>query len=537
MLRWTLALLALIVCTVSPALAVVKFNAARMVQYDDSEGTEFGSRGTSLNIVGVGAQQGADGAVDRSVVYKGQAVILPSTLLHSEEDIESLINTQGAAALIIVLPKDTDTAISDDTIALWSRLESFLLASAWNVPIYFARAGDDINQIVDSLTRSGASGDRYQLSTTTGEAVRMKSFDITNIQGWLHGYEQGKQRSDLPTIAIVANYDQLGVAPGASHAADSNGSGVSALLELARLFAILYDNQRTQPKVNLLFLLSGGGRVNHVGARQFLQTVDPRELDGIDFALCLDSIAHGKGLKLHVSKVPKDGAAASIHAAFKAQAKATDFPFEVVHKKINISNPLVSWEHEQFSRKRVVGGTLSHYATPLPFQHRPTLFDTLARVNSENLANNVKFIAESLARHMYGFEDIEVFSGQGAVSARLLSYNLRTLVQQNRAAPYTGSKIKGAGEGIDRLKKTLEQYTVDTTASTQSDDSGYVFYGENTYSVSISAYKVKSMLFDGVLALALCAYCLVLHVVLRGPSEGFASIKNFFVGAGSKKRR
>jgi hypothetical protein len=38
--------------------------------------------------------------------------------------------------------------------------------------------------------------------------------------------------------------------------------------------------------------------------------------------------------------------------------------FSVVHKKVNISSDYTPWEHEQFSKKHVLGMTLSGLATP-----------------------------------------------------------------------------------------------------------------------------------------------------------------------------
>jgi len=37
---------------------------------------------------------------------------------------------------------------------------------------------------------------------------------------------------------------------------------------------------------------------------------------------------------------------------------------ELVHKKINVSDPNIGWEHEVFSRKRIPAATISHFATP-----------------------------------------------------------------------------------------------------------------------------------------------------------------------------
>lgn len=53
------------------------------------------------------------------------------------------------------------------------------------------------------------------------------------------------------------------------------------LLELARLFSHLYANTQTHARVNLLFLLSGGGKLNYQGSKKWLED----QLDGIDASL------------------------------------------------------------------------------------------------------------------------------------------------------------------------------------------------------------------------------------------------------------
>ena len=51
---------------------------------------------------------------------------------------------------------------------------------------------------------------------------------------------------------------------------DSNGSGIVALLEIARLFSLLYSNPKTRGRYNLLFGLTSGGPYNYNGTQKVL---------------------------------------------------------------------------------------------------------------------------------------------------------------------------------------------------------------------------------------------------------------------------
>jgi len=41
-----------------------------------------------------------------------------------------------------------------------------------------------------------------------------------------------------------------------------------------------------------------------------------------------------------------------MHNNFKQTAEEMNIPFQIVHKKVNLSEPTIYWEHEQFSRKK-----------------------------------------------------------------------------------------------------------------------------------------------------------------------------------------
>lgn len=63
-----------------------------------------------------------------------------------------------------------------------------------------------------------------------------------------------------------------------SMGADSNASGVSVLLELARIFSHLYSNANTVGRYNLIFILTGGGKLNYMGSKKWLED----QLDSLD---------------------------------------------------------------------------------------------------------------------------------------------------------------------------------------------------------------------------------------------------------------
>lgn len=69
-----------------------------------------------------------------------------------------------------------------------------------------------------------------------------------------------------------------------------------------------------------------------------------------------------------------------------------------MHKKINISDPSIAWEHEVFARKRIPAATISHFA-----QHSAALFsrsnvlDTTYLLRSATSRTHAPHIAQPFA--------------------------------------------------------------------------------------------------------------------------------------------
>jgi hypothetical protein len=153
----------------------------------------------------------------------------------------------------------------------------------------------------------------------------------------------------------------------------------------------------------LLFVATQGARLSYAGTRHWLDAADARLLDALEFAVCLDSLG-GAQLSLHVSRPPKDAVTKRFYDAFTSVASAMSIPFEIVQRKINISDPEVYWEHEQFSRKKILAGTLSDLKSATVGFARSNIFDSGLPTDAAAYERNIRFVAEVLAKLVYGAE-------------------------------------------------------------------------------------------------------------------------------------
>ena len=525
-----------IVILISPVNTAHEFTAFRMQQYD-LHGTHHGCQSSQVNMEARPID--AKMITRRCIVTKMKEF----TMAKYRELIQ-----ENAGALLIMLPKNI-TALSEEDTQHLQTIERDLLVEEGTVsiPVFFSEETDELLQIYDAIQlgnsgdqassavealMSGANANGFQMVVGGPQSKSLPDFQITNIQGHLSGFGIEEQ---LPSIAIVAHYDSFGIAPGLADGADSNGSGVIALLELARLFSKLYTNSRTHAKYNLIFLLSGGGKFNYQGTKRWIEdNIENQEsslLTDVAYVLCLDSLGKSDNLFLHVSKPPKEGTAGHIlqqNIEDVSKSFFEEVKFKMNHKKINLAEDMLAWEHERFSIKRLPAFTLSGLESH-KIPDRTSIIDKRDTVEIPKLSRNIQILAEALARHVYNLSsqgNLRLFSEGLEVQSDLIAAWLNQLTAKSRATQLI-HKDHGL---LTTLEETMNRYLKDVKRSTikaDKRDPEFIFYDGSKY--IMSAYNVKPAVFDLFLAAGIVAYLGVVYLVVQNFSYVYLVLQKFSI--------
>merc|ERR1719510_2814540 len=526
-------------------------------------------------------------------------VVVVRLLDMTASSVDTLLS-HGVGAIILLLPKDDGTPVVQDELEALLQLEEHLLATEIEIPIYFAEDSEDTTQLLNDLDFStGGVGQKtsaaqalfsaigstgYQLVTAASGTPKQQSDPILrNIEGILRA--RGEDDSQ-PTIAIVAHYDSLGAAPSLSYGADSNGSGVIVLLELARMFSRLYKSSKTQPSVNLVFLLSAGGKFNYFGTKKWLEnhldaSSSSELLSDVKFCLCLDTLgntlsastsaekiepetaARENGLpkenaknsmvlNMHVSKPPKEEGHAGRFYSFlqkMAQKSETDqqlgtsnpklskVDVRLVHKKINLADEKLAWEHERFSIRRVPAFTLSNADSHDTLDKIPTILDRT--VDNNVIATNVRLIAEALACSVYNYKETACQGNmfdEGGSSFHVSQKNIKHWSEYLASTPrfaglMTTNKANDVNKVVKTLSDALNTYTYDAKVTDHKRDKRepeFNFY--DLHQTTMGVYKVKPAVFDLVLSLGIAGYLFLVYGLIIKSSVIYGYMANFING-------
>eukprot|EP01122_Echinamoeba_exundans_P010322 TRINITY_DN3839_c0_g1_i1.p1 TRINITY_DN3839_c0_g1~~TRINITY_DN3839_c0_g1_i1.p1 ORF type:complete len:564 (+),score=156.74 TRINITY_DN3839_c0_g1_i1:51-1694(+) len=535
-------LIAAVVSSAAASSQSSRIEVYRLWQAEKSSGVKFGAQKTTLNLIV------ATPASQQTSLGK-HLLVVPIEQL-SAASLDDILNTKQAAGLLLLLPKEGQQ-LTVEQQAEWSEVETRLATESFAVPIYFAFRGDEASNLDALYTRfvaddqqSGTTSDQYQvLVAPEYEPKPLKTISAANVQGWLPGSSNTASASagaddtqlgqdGTPTIAVFANTDNFAVVP---EFARGGSTGLVGLLQLARLFNTLYvpTGSRTHGKYNLLFVATQGARLSYAGTRQWLDAADARLLDALEFAICLDSIG-GAQLQLHVSRPPKDAATKRFYDAFTTVASALSVPFEIVQRKINISDPEVYWEHEQFSRKKILAGTLSDLKTATAGFARSNIFDSGLPADAAAFERNIRFVAEVLAKLIYGSESKNLVFGPSvpALDSKLQQGWLRSLSRSSRQVG-----TPGAAAAAQSVKEVLSGYLVQTSLQSFKLEEGITMY--NNTRVVMEAYRTKPIAFDLIFLVAVVAYLLGLYASFRGVSGTISDVMAFIKGtrAATKAKR
>jgi len=297
-------------------------------------------------------------------------------------------------------------------------------------------------------------------------------------------------------------------------------------LELIRIFGRLYSDVRMHGNFNILFVLTGADRMNFIGVKQWLKTADKKLLESLKFVLCLEAIG-ASDLYLHVSKNLSSPEMKQIAESFASTASKMSIPFDIVHRKINVSSAAVNWQHELFSRQRILAATLSSRPQPSPL-FSASIFDTRGSADSTQLQRNVKFIAEVICKQLYGNQDLDVIKDSLGVNSHFVDSWLDFLGSQPRATQYVSQN----DDVMTHIDRVLTQSTSDVKKLTFVLDNGFKFYKATPE--EMSAYKVKPVTFDIFLALAIVLYLGLFHLCFQEEPLSVNSVFGAFLG---KKKR
>ncbi|XP_011198144.1 nicalin-1 isoform X2 [Bactrocera dorsalis] len=510
-----IALPVLLICSANPVLASSEFSVQRMSQFDVN-GVAYGCRASALSLEAKSLYTWSTGR--HCVVAK-----LQDLTIDQFREIR-----QKAGGLVILLPQHVSDMTFEEKEHL-NLLEQAMLAQPNSIPIYFSPYNSELERIITDITRttsknvegkaqrtsaatellSSISANGYQVIVSGASHLASKNSRIPIIQGELAATTKilkqmesgGESNSKLPLIVITSHLNTFGLYNEYPLNADA-----AVLLTLADVFSKLHSTPNAVPKYRLLFLLTESGTLlNFQGVKKWLD--ENVQLQNVDFVLCLDTItqslnAETGNLYMHVSKPPKEGTA--MNDFFKllknVAAQYGNVTVDGVHKKINLADQQLAWEHERFSMRRLPAFTISALKSPKE-PARATIFKDEEEQIIAQTQQHAKILAETLAHYVYGLQEpYEIFAGPMGINKKLIKAYLQ---------------VKSALHNND-LKNAFEKYLKNVKIMYDKPDTrdpDFMFY--DGQEARLNVYHVKPAIFDLFLTILICAYLASVYFVIQ----------------------
>ncbi|XP_026685361.1 nicalin [Diaphorina citri] len=389
-----------------------EFQAYRMHQFDFNS-VSYGCRSAGVNL-----------EVRSLLTWSTARHCIITWLLEMTIDQYKLLSNK-AGCVLLILPKQMHL-LKEDEKTMILMLEKYMMSIDTLTPTYFAHWSPELDKIATDvnhgLTNTNAkesafqalinavAGNRYQLVINANKPAAQSDLNIASVYGSLPGRSTVGDSHRLPTVVIVTHYDTSAIAPELAIGADNNGSGLIALFELARLFSTLFGNPRSHAPYNLVFLVSGGGKYNYLATKKFLDEEMEEVGRNVDFVLCLEGLASSPdavNFFIFSQVAAKHVASSNLNVTLK-------------HKKINLQDSWLAWEHEHFSMRKHRAFTLSALDNHKDIR-RNTILDTKEALDVPTLTRNIEILAESLVSYVYNIQDAGIFQSS-LVSRKYLEY-------------------------------------------------------------------------------------------------------------------
>ena len=420
-------------------------------------------------------------------------------------EIEALVKS-NANAILFIVPKGPYQKIFNDLV---SKIQVFLSQQTIYLPVYFAYENDELKSLYNHLKDDYEKEQRGEKKPTNvnsrktfmeyiniketylhfslniKEPKLKKKLNLENIYGFLEAPSQ--TGTPNPIIALVAHYDSLGVISDLPQGVDSNGSGIVILLELIRILSKLYENYESMLKYDILFALTSAG--------------------------------------LHLSRYPREYEVTpnKLYNIFNLTAKNMGIELNYVKKKVFLTEDFVPWEHEQFSKRKIISATLSNLEAPHDNIFTRNLL-TDVDMNLDRVKLNIKFIAESLLKFLFDFDNTKynIFKEDETL---VDTKNIETMSNYLKKT----SRFPLAIERGSKFNNDLFNYFNSYLQRTKRD--GFEFNDFNFYennSGEIKVYMVKSKIIDLYLLFAILVYLFAIFVYIKGFKGAIQDIKSGF---------
>jgi hypothetical protein len=187
-----------------------------------------------------------------------------------------------------------------------------------------------------------------------------------------------------------------------------------------------------------------------------------------------------------------------------------NFDLNYNKKKVYLTESVVPWEHEQFSKKKILSGTLSGLEAASYGNFNRTLLNDIS-IDKNILKRNIKFLSESLLAFIFDY-DIRNFTIFKDDETLLDDLSLETLMSYlNKISRFPLNIVKNSGFN-NYLFNIFNSYLTKTQRQAFEYKDMKFF---DTNSGNIKIYSTKSKLIDLYLLVAILTYLFIVYVYTK----------------------